>query len=548
MGKQSKRQVFRTIRLHLEAVERRDLLSGMRSLVNLSVVAPSSPAPVVVQTSVLAEDSLTITTATFDSATNTTTSSSQNSDVQPPSSGTNGAASASAGSLGDTIAGSVNTLTPVVDPSTTAADTSSSSPLETAAAIGTSVALSESVPVAVDLVEVYTLAPLPTLGSSDSTGSQSGTAGSSDGQGDSSPSASSGSSVGASQDAGSQVSSVATVPIQSAAGSSSNDNYSEASSVSSLPSAVAATVSPTVSAIANAGNGTAPNGSAQSTMPVAANPTVVLAASKSVSSSAPVSSEGSSLRSTATDVRPPSSAIPPSSPVPSHGRGDNDITALPALSTATGLIPNYVPANGNPTGSDRSSSVSDDASVADHSSSPADLKSLVSAVARSASRVDMFCTDIVFAEQTQLGQGRPKMRDGGQPQGEEPVIVLCVGAGEEGTGSPVARGAGLLGSPLSFDVDALAREAQQFYKQIDQLSQDLATLLARMQLPHWSVAVAVVAAVAAVARRRWQQDPRSLVLEGCVGTAFICYPGLGGPWSWEESGGSTNVPRPARSR
>jgi hypothetical protein len=99
----------------------------------------------------------------------------------------------------------------------------------------------------------------------------------------------------------------------------------------------------------------------------------------------------------------------------------------------------------------------------------------------------------------------------------------------------LARGAGLLGSPLVFDVDSLAQEAQQFFAQVDQLSQELASSLARMNLSSWSFAVAVAATAVAVAHRQGQQTRRRATRQNGADTAFVCYPGLGGSWTWQES-------------
>ena len=281
MRKQSKRHTFQTIRLQLEGFERRDLLSGIRPLLNLSLSAPSLAAPVAVQTNDLAGDSLTITTAAPDSPTNSTTSSSQSSDVQPQSSSTNSATAVSAGSIGDAADGSVSSLTPIVVSSPTApvtpvgSDTPSSGPLATTVAVGTSVALSAPVSVVAELVDFDTLAPLETLRISDSSSSQSGTVGGSNGQ--STPS----------QDDGSPASSVASVPIQSTVGSSSTDDSNgDASGVAPLPSVGSTAVPPTVSTTANAGSGTAPNGSTQPRMFPGASTTAVLAPSESASARA----------------------------------------------------------------------------------------------------------------------------------------------------------------------------------------------------------------------------------------------------------------------
>jgi hypothetical protein len=126
---------------------------------------------------------------------------------------------------------------------------------------------------------------------------------------------------------------------------------------------------------------------------------------------------------------------------------------------------------------------------------------------------------------------------GAQDQAEKGGAENLDRAGEveESPISASAQVAGLLGNPLSFDLDSLAREAQYFFAQIDHLSQDLASMLARINVPSWSLAVAMAFTAAAVARRRFRKTHRGSVVDDHSGTAFACYPELGGSWTWEES-------------
>jgi hypothetical protein len=241
---------------------------------------------------------------------------------------------------------------------------------------------------------------------------------------------------------------------------------------------------------------------------------------------------GNSIHSTVADVRPTvAGGNLTSSQVSPRGRTDFETNAPPPPN-ASSLIASEALTTGSSAGLDHRSG-SDQPYVSENASYRPD-KPLVSAGARQGPALELFSIDFIFGEHGQPRQTSSEAHRLERPQAEEPVLVLSQDEAEESAGIATARGAGLLGSPMPFDVDALAREAQQFFEQIDQLSQDLASLLAQMNLPPWSVAVAVVAAAAAVARRRLQRNQRGLVLDGCTGSAFACYPGLGG-LTWEES-------------
>lgn len=98
-------------------------------------------------------------------------------------------------------------------------------------------------------------------------------------------------------------------------------------------------------------------------------------------------------------------------------------------------------------------------------------------------------------------------------EAENPVCVLdTAGEMDDSAVAASARGAGLVSNPVLFDLDSLVREAQQFFEQIDQLSQDLGSVLARVSLLSGAVAVGVAATAAAVVSRRSQQAQCGLVL------------------------------------
>jgi hypothetical protein len=506
---------------------------------DLSLSAPSLSAPVTVPTENAADDSLMKGTASQDSPTNPVTSSSQSADVQLQLLSTSGAVQASDGLTGDVAAGFVSTLEPISLPPATVRVTpigsgtpSNNGPRKTPVAVGISVELSRPVAIVAELVDAGTLVAIETLSIRVSRGGQDKTAGGSDGPSNPSLDDGSGAPVGGSEDGGSQAASAATAQIQ---GTVDSDNNSDQSSAVSLPSVAPAAVSLTGSVPANAGSGIGLTGNQQPSVLPGGSTSAVLATNGSAVTGVPANSESSSLRSAAPDVRPTPGGSLTSGQVPSRSRGENEINAPPPLSTVPGFITTETQAIASATDPDHLSSVSDSPSVAEHASYRSDLRSLIIAMTRPTPPLDLFSMDLVFAERVQLEQRKPKVRDVEQAQAEEPVMVLCAGDSEESPGSAVARGAGLLGSPLPFDVDALAREAQQFYEQIDYLSQNLASLLAHMKLPPWGVALAVAAAVAAVARRRSEKNQRGLVLESCTSTAFACYPGLGGSWTWEES-------------
>jgi hypothetical protein len=140
------------------------------------------------------------------------------------------------------------------------------------------------------------------------------------------------------------------------------------------------------------------------------------------------------------------------------------------------------------------------------------------------SPVEVVAADIVFG-----GAGRLKEDNSGAGErGDE----------DEVTTSPVTgstRGAGLLGSPLLFDLDSLAQEAQKFLGQIEQMGDDLAGMLGRTNLLSGLVAIGVAVSALQVARRRKQRAAHGIVLQGGTEKTFTCYPEVGGTWTWEES-------------
>jgi hypothetical protein len=137
-------------------------------------------------------------------------------------------------------------------------------------------------------------------------------------------------------------------------------------------------------------------------------------------------------------------------------------------------------------------------------------------------------SDPIIGARARAGIEKPKASGPQTAQAQEQAILLWAEEVDDSSVTGSARGAGLLGSPLPFDLDSLGREAQQFFAQIDQLSQDLASLLARLNLSPWAVAAAVTATAAAVVRRRLRRGQHGLVLTGSEGTEFTFHPGLGG--------------------
>jgi hypothetical protein len=143
--------------------------------------------------------------------------------------------------------------------------------------------------------------------------------------------------------------------------------------------------------------------------------------------------------------------------------------------------------------------------------------------ARRDAPLELVASDEVFGQAAR----REANNSGAGDQGDE----------EEAEASPVnapARGEGLLGSPLLFDLDSLAQEAQKFFAQIEQMGQDLAGLLGRTNLLSGLVAIGLAASAIEVARRRKQRAAHGIVLQTCAEPTFTSYPGLGGTWTWEE--------------
>jgi len=85
----------------------------------------------------------------------------------------------------------------------------------------------------------------------------------------------------------------------------------------------------------------------------------------------------------------------------------------------------------------------------------------------------------------------------------EPRDLDGAGESEDHIVSTSARGAGPLGISRQFDVNLLAEEAEHFFERLEQLSQDLASLLA-VDPVYGAIAVGMAAMAVAVAHRRLQ--------------------------------------------
>jgi hypothetical protein len=135
-----------------------------------------------------------------------------------------------------------------------------------------------------------------------------------------------------------------------------------------------------------------------------------------------------------------------------------------------------------------------------------------------------FQNDPIAQGREQIGLQMVRSNGAGKTPAQGADLFLQTDDGDESSVSGSARGAGLLGSPVPFDLDSLTREAQQFLEQVDQLGQDLASLLTQMNVSPWAVAAAVAATAIAVSRRRSRRTQRALSLDGA---AFGCSAGLG---------------------
>jgi hypothetical protein len=87
---------------------------------------------------------------------------------------------------------------------------------------------------------------------------------------------------------------------------------------------------------------------------------------------------------------------------------------------------------------------------------------------------------------------------------------------------------------LPFDLAALEGDIQALIQQIQQLGDELGSLLARMGLSPWLTAAAVAALAGEIARRRLQGQQSRPQLGACEGATLAWFPDLTGPWSQKE--------------
>jgi hypothetical protein len=133
------------------------------------------------------------------------------------------------------------------------------------------------------------------------------------------------------------------------------------------------------------------------------------------------------------------------------------------------------------------------------------------------------------------GETQARRPDGiDSPAAAGPATVQS-GTSEVGADAPLPppRHEGLTDS-LSFDLALLEGDIQAFLQQIEQLGGELSSLLARMNLSPWLMAIAVAAVAGEIARLRLQGPHRRPQLAACEGETLAWFPGLTGPWSPKE--------------
>jgi hypothetical protein len=207
----------------------------------------------------------------------------------------------------------------------------------------------------------------------------------------------------------------------------------------------------------------------------------------------------------------------------SHGRTEEMNPPRPSFNVSTPGV-GEARTMESTAGSDRLSSASNRHDRPDAAAVGSASKSNPTLFARQPSSLGLVPTDAIVEARMRPGLESPKGSGPERAPAQGPAFFPHTNEVEDSPVSASARGAGLLGSPLPFDLDSLAQEAQQFFEQVDQLSQDLASLLARMNVSPWAVGAAVAVTAIAVARRRLQRAQRGVVLDGC---AFGCSSGLG---------------------
>lgn len=595
MGYLSRRRQFRIAPLHLESFERRDLLTAVHPLLSHAFTAPLSEALHAVHAHAEIHSALAVVhpahahrlvtaeTSLLDSSTDATLDPNPGTDQQSASSDPSGADQASTNSTGTFDTSASSTVTPDGSPTATVAsnDTTSNSPLDTTATADvstdstSSTTASQVAAVSVDDTIAATTGVDLSIAPSSNSGSDGQSPPSDTGGTDQGNSGSVGSIVDAGNTATDPSQTVAQTTTVSASDSGSSsgtvidttatsgvshEDGSKATVSAADSRAVQASVNPQmqtqgmVEMYAGAGKDGQPTSGGSTAMSGdatgvetkhmtagAVDPLSSVhseTANVRAGSSANVSPVMSHPANTGEPANRPSTAVHstmgdvphtaaqdlvvPSGQDSSRNRADTGLDPGRATLVAPSVV-SSVPAAENVPGSvGYPGGVSGPQNRLDEAFAAWDLRSSLAMAARLTS--ESSATN-AFGEAQQLGGEKPLAQD---PE--------SVDGAEDGLVGVSTRGEGLIGGSLPIDLAALAQEAENFLARAgQQVSQDLAGLLARIDPLSTAIAIGVAAMAIAMAHRRLQQGQRGLALEGWAGRTFGCYPGLGGTWGWAES-------------
>ena len=98
---------------------------------------------------------------------------------------------------------------------------------------------------------------------------------------------------------------------------------------------------------------------------------------------------------------------------------------------------------------------------------------------------------------------------------------------------PTPRTEAVLADLLPLNLASLEADLQTFLAQLEQLGGELSSLLGRMNLSPWLMAIAV-AAIAGEVARRLQRSQHGRLLAAADGATLAWFPELSGPWSGKE--------------
>jgi hypothetical protein len=207
----------------------------------------------------------------------------------------------------------------------------------------------------------------------------------------------------------------------------------------------------------------------------------------------------------------------------SRGRADDGLnTSAPSAGVAT--LVGKVQAPESSTGSDHVGSASSRLISPDGASPAPDSRFTLTPFARRASSGESSPTDLLIDAQAPVVAKNLQAR---VQDGPDETVDHSV--------SGLERSAGQVNPSLLFDLEKLAQEADRLFAGVEQMGQDLATILDGVHPLSRAIAVGVAATAITAAHRRFKQKSRGVARERWADGAFACYPGLGGPWLGLES-------------